>query len=240
MELMKGGSLESRFALIDFFSITETLSVLKPIASALDYAHSNGIIHRDVKPSNILFNFQGKIVLSDFGIARYAPPKDETTKTGDVIPGTTDFMAPEILEENPESVASDIYSLGITVYLMLSGLLPSNGRTIFTRCRDRVTGNIIPLHSRNSKISSAVSDVVMTAIAVDPTERFKSASEFAENLSLVAAGHKLKLKISDAEKQKEEKKVKRNWLAYWRYVIVPLILGLLALLGKWIAGLQGK
>lgn len=240
MELFEGGSLESRLGLVDFFSVADTLSVLRPIASALDYAHSKGIIHRDVKPTNILFGLQGDVVLSDFGIARYVVPKDDITTVMSVIPGTADFMAPEVLEEKPTSIASDIYSLGITVYLILSGLLPCDGRTIFTRCRARVTDNVIPLHIRNPQISVAVSDVVASAIALNPNKRFKSASQFAEALSLAAAGHKLKLENFDKEKIKRRGVKKRNWLAYWRYIIVPLILGLLALLGKLFLGLRWK
>ena len=248
MQFMEGGSLDYKLKDVDFFSVTETLSVLKPIASAIDFAHSKGIIHRDIKLSNILSDLRGKMVLSDFGIARFIRPKvgtvDTTVSMGKVIPGTTDFMAAEVLEEKPESISSDIYSLGITVYLMLSGQLPSDGRTIFTRSRDRVKGDIIPLNARNPRISSTINDSVMTAIAVNPNDRFKSASEFAETLSLAAAGHRMTPRFYEnkikKENKEEVKKVKKNWLDYWRYVIIPLILGLLALLVKLIVGLKGK
>jgi serine/threonine protein kinase len=114
MELMAGGSLEARLRSADTLSVPEVTRILAPLADALDYAHGRGVLHRDVKPSNILFGEAGRPVLSDFGVARFIPSRDQSQTThggGYDPPGTTDFMAPEVLVEAPHSVASDITRL---------------------------------------------------------------------------------------------------------------------------------
>ena len=191
MELMEKGSLENRLAVsADPLTVCQVNSILDPIADALDYAHGQHVLHRDIKPSNILFGGDDRPVLSDFGVARFVPPRDDaqTTQGGSDVPGTTDFLAPEVLEEAPHSRASDIYALGMTVYISLTTRLPSDGRTLFTRSRDRVVGDLVILAKRNPSVPKAVSDVVMRAIATSPTDRFASARAFSAAFSAAAAG----------------------------------------------------
>lgn len=234
MQLMESGSLEQRLKLRDFLDLNDTLLIIEPISAAIDYAHKKRVLHRDIKPSNILFNRHGKPALSDFGIARLIPPMEACTLKGDFESGTSDFMAPEVLEEAPATIASDIYSLGITVYFVLSGCLPSKGRTLFARCRDRVAGNVIPLDERNPNISHLVSDVVMRAIATYPKVRHRSASEFAKSLSLSVSAIGT-LRPSDSElKVSSKDKPSRGWFDYWRYIIIPVVVALLGALGTWL------
>jgi len=188
MELFDAGSLEQRLLGTKFLSVEDVLSVVEPIADAVDYAHGRRLLHRDIKPSNILFANDGRPVLSDFGIAHVLRPREEAPGTTTIASraamplGTAEFMAPEVLEEAPASPASDIYSLGMTVYLALSGGFPTDGRTSFTRARDRVEGRLISLNRRNPAIRFEVSVVVMTAIATEPKNRYRSARAFVAEL----------------------------------------------------------
>src|SRR5262249_17526220 len=141
--------------------------------------------HRDVKPSNILFSIDGRPVLSDFGIARFLPSREDTTRAGLDPVGTSDFMAPETVLEGPATPASDIYSLGMTIYYALSGgALPSDGKTIFTRSRDRVEGKLVPITQRNPSLPDAVNQVFTRALSVKPGDRFASASSMVNSLAV--------------------------------------------------------
>lgn len=188
MELMDASSLRERLLSVETFSVQSTLQLLQPIAGALDYSHSRGVLHRDLKPSNVLFNSCSLAVVSDFSVAKFLPSKDETTtRPGNDLPGTADFLAPEVLAEAPHSQSSDLYSLGMIIYMALTGRLPSNGRTLFTRSRDRVEGNLIDVRNRNPAIGSPINNVVMRALARDPIARFSSALEFASAFAEAAA-----------------------------------------------------
>lgn len=235
MELLSGGSLEEKVRLADFLPIDDVIGILTPLASALDYATSRRVLHRDIKPSNVLFGTDGRPVLSDFGIARFAEPREERiTRGGDEPPGTSDFMAPEMMLEAPATPASDIYSLGMTVYYSLSGLLPTEGKTVYTRTRDRVEGKLIPLAVRNPNIPGAVSDVVARALSPEPTARFSSARAFASALTVAGvdpAGQGIPARPPAVKGAVENR---RSWLAYWRYVVVPLLIALIGALAAWL------
>jgi serine/threonine-protein kinase len=242
MELLPFGSLEARLRASDTLSVRQIDEILEPIANALDYAHSRGVLHRDIKPSNILFGDAGRPVLSDFGVARFLPPRDESTTRGGGLdpPGTTDFLAPEVLEEAPHSVASDRYSLGMTVYIALTGRLPTDGGTLFTRSRDRVAGQLISVAKSNPNVSESVSGVVMRALATHPGDRFPSAGDFARAFSLSASGVLIQqppLPAKAAERSQTPKKT--SWLDYWRYVLVPLMVALIGASVAWCRGGPG-
>jgi|SRR5688572_28860731 len=238
MELFSHGSLEARLRAADVLSVKEVAALLEPLSGALDYAHGRGVLHRDVKPSNILFGDGGRPALSDFGVARFLPPRDESTKRGGGLdpPGTTDFLAPEVLEEAPHSVASDIYSLGMTAYLALTGRLPTDGGTLFTRARDRVAGKLISATQRNPNVSESVSAVVERCLATHPGERFPSASDFARAFSLAAAGVRIQSTPSATRATEDTSKAKTPWLDYWRYVIVPVLVALIGATVAWCRG----
>jgi serine/threonine protein kinase len=239
MELLKD-NLESIVLRREFLPLDDVISIVTPVAGALDYAHKQRILHRDIKPSNILFAADGRPVLSDFGIARFAPSPRSTDAVGlragarpaaaDQL-GTSDFMAPEVMQEAPATSASDIYALGMTVYYALCGSLPTDGKTIFTRSRDRVEGKLVPLVVRNPSIPTAVNDVVLRALAWRPRERFPSASAFASAL-MVAAGD---TSSRPTPVVSLEVASKRNWLDYWRYILVPILIALIGAVAAWLA-----
>src|SRR5574340_1054020 len=123
MPFFDGGTLRARIRRSPL-SLQEACLILQSIAGALDYIHSQGIIHRDIKASNILLNTNGDVFLTDFGIARISTDATQLTSTGDVL-GTVDYVAPELFEEHRRAdERSDLYSLGVLLYEMVTGRLP--------------------------------------------------------------------------------------------------------------------
>jgi RNA polymerase sigma factor (TIGR02999 family) len=256
MELLAGGSLERRLERAAYLSVEDVVAMLEPIADAIDYAHRRRVLHRDIKPSNILFSEDGRPVLSDFGIAHILPPREQITATiiSEAL-GTSDFMAPEVMNEAPTSPASDLYSLGITVYYALAGKFPADGTTLFRRSSARVEGRVIPLADRNPAVPSEVSRVVMTAIATDPKNRYQSARAFGGALRLSASGAPGTSRLPDSMPLKPVSSrvgapeapgssdpivgtpgdggKRRTWLDYWRYVIVPIIVAIVGAIAAW-------
>lgn len=154
------------------------VSYVNQVADALQYAHSQRVIHRDIKPENMLIGRRNEILLSDFGIALMAQ-SSRYQNTGDVV-GTVAYMAPEQIQGKPRP-ASDQYALAVVVYEWLSGLRPFSGSFTGIAVQHAVAPPP-PLHEKVPSISPAVEQVVFTALAKDPQQRFASVQAFARAL----------------------------------------------------------
>ena len=159
------------------------VTYVKQIAAALQYAHDAKLIHRDVKPENMLLGSQGEVLLSDFGIA-VAAHHTSSLKTLDPA-GTPPYMAPELIQGKPRP-ASDQYALGIVVYEWLCGERPFQGDQVL---HQQLAVPPPALHEKNSTISPAVEQVVLRALAKDPQQRFASIEAFAMALERAAQQH---------------------------------------------------
>jgi WD40 repeat protein/serine/threonine protein kinase len=149
------------------------------VADALDYAHAQGIVHRDVKPSNLLLDTQGTVWVADFGLAKSAD-NDDLTSTGDVV-GTLSYLAPERFRGEADA-RSDIYALGLTLYELLT-LRPAFDSSDRNRLIQRVLHEEPPPPGRlNPRVPRDLETVVLKAIAKDPTQRYASAKEMAGDL----------------------------------------------------------
>lgn len=188
MKLLSGQTLQDRLQAAHSIDLDELLSVLRPVAAALDYAHAKGIVHRDIKPGNIFLSETPdglRVMLTDFGIAKQLDTPGLTT-TGAMI-GTPDYMAPEQISGRPVDARTDIYALGMLAYRALAGRRAFEGST-----QDVLLGHLysrpVPPSQVNPALPPAVDAVIDRAIAADPVDRFARASELAAALEAVARG----------------------------------------------------
>lgn len=178
MRLMTGGDLGQR---IRSGSLTreEIGKILARLAGGLDVAHTNGVIHRDLKPGNVLFDNYGDAFLSDFGIARMIESDATLTGTGGII-GTPAYMSPEQIQGNKDiDGRSDIYSLGVILYLMLSGEMPFDGDTPGNIMLKHVLDPVPDISLKHTDISPGVSAVISKALAKNPDDRYQTAGEMS-------------------------------------------------------------
>lgn len=175
MDYAPNGTLRQRHTNGSRLPLITIVSYIKQVASALQYAHKQNFIHRDVKPGNMLIGRQDEILLSDFGIALVAQ-NTHSQITQDTI-GTVAYMAPEQIEGRPRP-ASDQYALGIVVYEWLCGERPFQG-SLTEIVTQQLSSTPPPLHARFPEISLEVEEAVMTTLAKDPHERFATVQAFA-------------------------------------------------------------
>jgi eukaryotic-like serine/threonine-protein kinase len=189
MRYMAGGSLSQRIRQ-GAMPVDEAIRTLKPVAAALDYAHQRGIIHRDVKPANILFDQSGAAYLSDFGIAKLV--ESTATFTGRISIGTPAYMSPEQIQGGvPVDGRTDIYALGITMYELLSGEVPYKGETTTQQLMKHILEPVPRITEISSSISPAIEQVLMRALAKERGMRFPTAGAFIEALENSAQDNSL-------------------------------------------------
>ena len=155
------------------------------ILAALRVAHQEGVIHRDVKPQNILVQADGKAKVADFGIARAG--ETEMTEAGSIV-GTAQYLAPEQARGLPVGPPADLYAVGIVLYEMLSGRVPFEGEAAVTVAMRQVQEAPEPLSDRNPLVSSDLEAVVMRALTKNPAHRYQSADEMGAELDRVRQG----------------------------------------------------
>jgi len=181
MEFVEGTSLKERIAEQKRFSVAEAFAIGQQVASALAFAHSRGLIHRDVKPQNILVTSDGIAKVTDFGIAR-STSASQMTRTGMVL-GTVHYISPEQAQGKTATPQSDIYSLGVILYEMLSGHLPFDAETAIGVAMQHVHSEAPSLWEYNPDLPGQAVATVMRALEKDPERRYRSAAEFAAALS---------------------------------------------------------
>jgi serine/threonine-protein kinase len=177
-----GASLQERLEQEGSLSVQESVRVARDVAEALDYAHRAGVVHRDIKPGNILIS-DGQAIVTDFGIARAVQggPEHKLTPTG-VVVGTLLYMSPEQLGERREiDGRADIYSLGCVLYQMLTGRPPFTGEAQEV-IRQVLFGKPRSIREQRDDVPAHVEAAVLKAMAKEPDKRFSSAAEFAAAL----------------------------------------------------------
>jgi tRNA A-37 threonylcarbamoyl transferase component Bud32 len=182
MPYMSGGTLSEYVTRHGSLSLQDVQWYLEQIASALDYAHSHGCIHCDVKPANILIDGEGHVMLSDFGIAHLSKDGNTTSpgrKNPDALMGTPDYISPEQAMGYSMDGRSDIYSLGVTAFYLLAKQLPFKSDSSIALALMHVHDAPPSLVSMRVDVSSALDQVVHTALAKKPDERFQTATGFS-------------------------------------------------------------
>jgi len=184
MELIEGDTLNKiieREAPMDYRKV---IDISKQVAAALRIAHKNKIIHRDVKPHNIMVTNDGVVKLADFGIARAV--NDATLSTGSKIVGSVHYFSPEQARGNYVDERSDIYSLGIVMYEMLTGKVPFDGDNPVTVALKHINEEIVPPRELEPSIPPALERIVMKATSKFQTNRYANADELIQDLDNVS------------------------------------------------------
>ncbi len=180
MDYVEGGSLKELIQRGPL-GIEQAVSLTIQLADALDYAHRHDLIHRDVKPSNVLMTSDGRPLLTDFGIAKVLHADSHLTRTGTAI-GTPEYMAPEQLQGQQVDGRADIYALGVVLFEMLAGWSPFSAPTPMAAMYKQMNEPPPPLRQVNISIPPWLEAVANKALAKRPEERFQRAGEFAAAL----------------------------------------------------------
>jgi hypothetical protein len=186
MRYVEGGTLQD-IMLGQSLDLDTALEITTQMGGALDYAHQQGIVHRDIKPSNVLMADGNWALLSDFGLARMIGTSTRITKAG-VGMGTPDYIAPEQARGARVDGRSDIYSLGIVLFEMLTGRVPFEGDTSLVVLYKHVTDPPPPPREINPGIPEAVEQVVLKALAKEPVDRFQRAGQMVRALQKAVTG----------------------------------------------------
>jgi serine/threonine-protein kinase len=174
----------------------EAVGYAKGVLTALEYSHKAGIIHRDIKASNIMVTEEGQVKVMDFGIARAISDSSATQAHTSGIVGTAQYFSPEQARGEAVDARTDLYSTGVVLYEMLAGRPPFKGETAVSVAYQHVSEKVTPPSEHNPTISPEMDQVVLNALAKDRDERFQTAEEFRDHLLAAANGKALKKKTA--------------------------------------------
>src|ERR671931_2133858 len=180
-EYVDGENLKELVVRKGRLEIPEALEIALEIARGLGFAHEHGLVHRDVKPQNVLLNGDGGAKVTDFGIARPLDVQGGLTQTGTVM-GTSDYIAPEQARGAKASVHTDVYSLGAVLYELLTGEVPYPGDNFVAVAMRHINQPVPSVLERRPDVSPRVDAAVQRAMAKDPRDRFESMDAFAAEL----------------------------------------------------------
>ena len=200
------------------------------LCKTLDYIHSQGVVHRDLKPENIMVGPNDEVKLIDFGIAANAGSRRLTFAKLTEAMGTPDYISPEQVKGKRGDARSDVYSLGIMFYEMLTGTVPFTGPNPFVIMNERLLNNPIPPREVNPQISRELQEIIYRALERDPSKRYPNAREFAIDLE-----HPEKVGVADRAELKNWKQrrspVLRQILFYIMLALIPVVVfGLMLLI----------
>jgi serine/threonine-protein kinase len=179
-EYVKGETLKQRIGRVGALDTQEAIAYAIEVARGLGVAHARNMVHRDIKPQNVLIDEDGRAKLGDFGISRQLE-EDGVTATGRVL-GTTDYVAPEQAMGRPVDPRSDIYSLGVVLYEMLVGQVPFHADSQVGVAMKHVNEELPDVQRRRPEVSAAVALVVERSTAKNPAERYQSVGEMIDDL----------------------------------------------------------
>ena len=185
MEYVEGRTLKELIVTRGPCPVPVAISYVRQVLAALRYAHRNGIVHRDIKPHNVLVDHEGRVKVADFGIARAG--SSQMTEAGSII-GTAQYLSPEQARGAPVDESSDLYSTGIVLFELLTGLVPFTGETPVEIAMKHLSQVPPAPSSIRPEIPHDLDLVVIRALAKEPAERYRSAKEMDRDLELVGRG----------------------------------------------------
>jgi serine/threonine-protein kinase len=221
MELVDGKTLKELVTERGPLPPEIALGLTEQILRALGYAHRRGIVHRDIKPQNVIIDREGQAKVADFGIAR-AGDTSEMTQTGAIV-GTVQYLSPEQAEGHPVDRRADLYSVGIVLYELLTGQVPFDGEAPISIAIKQINERPVPPRQLEPRVPPAVEGVVLRALEKDPARRFQSAEEFIAALEQArrAPVRPVVLDETPGEPWVEEEPRRSRW---WIWALVVLAL----------------
>ncbi len=199
------------------------------VLKALDYIHANGVVHRDLKPENIMVDDNDHIKLIDFGIASDSASRRLTYANFTAALGTPNYIAPEQVKGKRGDARTDIYSMGVILYEMLSGKLPFSGPTPLAAMNDRLLNHPVPPRVADPSISSQLQEILYRALERDPKNRYAHAQNFLHDLQNPdQVGVEDRAELRDWQKRKSQ--LSRKILYYCGLALIPVAILLLMIL----------
>src|SRR5215210_7040389 len=185
MEYLDGRSLKELVVARGPLAIPDAIEATRQVLGALRFAHRKGVVHRDIKPHNVMADADGRLKVTDFGIARAGT--SQMTEAGSII-GTAQYLSPEQAKGAPVDQTSDLYSLGVVLYELLTGVVPFSGDTPVEIAMKHLSATPEPPSAKRAEVPRELDMVVMRALAKDPSDRYQSAEEMDADLARVAGG----------------------------------------------------
>ena len=233
MEYIPGGTLQEQMNRV--YSVKEAANLLIPVGNALHYAHQKArIVHRDIKPSNILFNDSGQPLITDFGIAKLIDAEESQGITGTgVLIGTPTYMSPEQIQGKTIDARSDVYSLGVMFFEMVTGHKPYTANTPIEVSLKHVNDPIPRPRQYQKDISPDAEVVIMKAMAKKPEDRYADMAAFVSAMEDLLSGKKQRGKpgkTATSSEEPSEQPTKKKQMPVW-LIVVPVLLVALGVAG---------
>jgi serine/threonine protein phosphatase PrpC len=219
MEYLEGQTLERLMQDVRPLPEADGLRIMIQVCDAVDYLHTHGVVHRDLKPQNIMLCGDGSVRIMDFGIAKAANSRRITFGSFSPTMGTPDYMAPEQVKGQRGDERTDIYALGAILYEMLTGRVPFEGQTAYIVMNARLLGDPVAPRAQNADIRPAVEEIILHAMAREAADRYQSAADMKAELGapdkVVAEGRASRLTAAVP------------WKSRWRRVRTVLLIALM-------------